>query len=117
MKARADDVSDAKDKRAEHTLGEWQIDECTADGHTPYPRLLIGTPDEVIACLSLTGKGNHPDPETQRANAKVMMAAPALLKALRDLVEFGDDNSMISDDTPCFEVARKALALVDGEGA
>jgi hypothetical protein len=87
-------------------------------GHTPGPwmfRRAKERPRFIIEGLSSTGSGvwfladvEGRSIDTNEANARLIAAAPELLAALKDLVEFEDRDDRLRD------AARAAIAKAEG---
>ena len=66
-----------------HTPGPWEIDDLFNDTHIMAMR--NGAPCNVVT--GMYDEENEPSLEELRANARLIKASPALLKALKDLTE------------------------------
>jgi hypothetical protein len=76
---------ESKELTASYTKGEWYLQEYT-DAYTNIIRCNKGKGFETIF-IGYTGQGNSPE---NRANAKLMAAAPDLLEALQEIIAITD---------------------------
>lgn len=94
----------------QHTAGPWRIDwnisrlDIFAAGGQLIARLLRSTKD---------GAPTYDDAEAI-ANARLIAAAPELLKALADLVARCEYDGIPNDSLPAVEAARDAIAKAQG---
>jgi hypothetical protein len=86
--------------------------------HTPGPWSAIGAdvktagPNSHIICW--TGLRSDVELEELRANARLIAAAPDMLNALLDVLDFWDDPDMSMSELK--ERVRYAIAKAQGEG-
>ena len=71
---------------SEHTPGPWTVEEY---GDDDAPALVIHKDTESRVCFMAT-PGSHGDPATIEADARLIAAAPDLLKQLKLMVELFD---------------------------
>lgn len=81
--------------------GVWCPEHPLTKGHHPNPE------HAVMACLT----GNGP---TSEANARLIAAAPELLAALKESIEFSPYRGE-SEETPFLRRARAAIAKAEGK--
>lgn len=102
-----------KQQNTAHTPGPWAVNYSPADGFSVWhdPRqhgdMKRGA---VIIAADLRAK-----PETE-ANARLIAAAPDLLAALRDLLEWGRDNTSPRDDNSPHNLLIAAAAAIAKAG-
>ena len=95
-----------------HTPGPWKLENNRIWG-PPEPRT-VDTQDMVR--IAEMAPNHKVDNETNIANARLIAAAPALVEALRGLLDITDDPNLnwveILDK---IEKAKKALTLAEGK--
>jgi len=102
---------------AQHTLGPWRV-----DGNDPDGRLHIVTDEDEPWCLAdivqFAFYGDEPDPTA--ANAKLMSAAPDLLRACKLMFEILRRKSQTCknsawkvSDQKAFEAAESAITKAE----
>ena len=87
---------------SKHTPGPWDMDE------GDYGIYQIETSDQIAEVFS-----HHPDEEL-KANARLIAAAPELLEALRELLEYDGGAFCVCDDPYAMDRARAAIAKAEG---
>ena len=85
---------------AQHTPGPWHVD----------PENPTWVDDENECCMATTGYG---DDEGDRANARLIAAAPDMLAALRQVVD-ETAGGMVPPSTDAIDTARAAIAKAEG---
>jgi len=96
----------------QHTPGPWSYRGSLGPHSNPHllgPHVVENATGIQIAIL------NGWRSEVSEANARLIAAAPALLEALRDMVNTLTDGPDESDIARVFSVARAAIAAVKGE--
>lgn len=108
--------------RETHTPGPWTVSEVRSGDGTTWCRVDLGTlqpqpglagPHRAHARAELTGATNKANRETQRANARLIAAAPELLAALQWALDYGTFEVAMDNPThaAALDHARAALAL------
>jgi hypothetical protein len=90
-----------------HTPGPWQTDQAEHDA--PYQDIRIHAGKGSICCVWIDDAPLHDYNAEQRANARLIAAAPELLEALKAMLENGQDYTATRDK------ARAAIAKATGE--
>ena len=89
----------------QHTPGPWHRN---IKPVTRYPVVFAGRNTHVASVCS--GAGMPPD--EAEANCALIIAAPAMLEALRDLLEWAEDTG--GWEAPAWQRARKLADALDG---
>ena len=114
-----------------HTPGPWNFHPhydtfpgkvgATRDGSLTFLHISIAKGETIIGRLQMmTGDGGYPsptDPEETRANARLCVEAPGLLKALEHCAEAlaeAMDKKMWADGCEALDEARSAIARATG---
>ena len=88
--------------------------------HTPGPWVTSATDDTVV--IDATGRevaaidGDYNDPDTwpqMEANARLIAAAPEMLRALKELYSIAVSEGVVGDDTT-LPMAAAAIAKAEG---
>ena len=106
-----------------HTPGPWQTDQAEHDA--PYQDIRIHAGKGSICCVWIDDAPLHDYNAEQRANARLIAAAPDLLEALRVFVSCSLPVSTEIDDRghrwteayldQALPIARAAIARAEGE--
>jgi len=95
--------------KAKHTPGPWEVD------YSGPARLgIVDRDDRLLALCNL----EHEDGDEDEANARLIAAAPAMLGALRGLLDCCELNmdDMEPETVGAIDAARAALSAATGEG-
>ncbi len=91
-----------------HTDGPWQYDGADGYGDLAGHRIRATSAPEYILAVTIADVAQLVD--ESEANARLIAAAPALLEALRDIVENEQFSSIVR-----WENARAAISTATGE--
>lgn len=110
-----------------HTPGPWSVESQgdPYDDEDMVTRTVIGKDMGGGREVAIVTTGSYDD-ETEEANARLIAAAPAMCDALREIFAYGDGYGLHNPPhryagttgeghAACREIARAALALIDGE--
>jgi hypothetical protein len=95
---------------SKHTPGPWQTDQAEHDA--PYQDIRIHAGKGSICCVWIDDAPLHDYNAEQRANARLIAAAPELLEALKRLMS---ETTTMQDALEAAQQARAAIAKAEGE--
>ena len=98
---------------SKHTPGPWQTDQAEHDA--PYQDIRIHAGKGSICSVWIDDAPLHDYNAEQRANARLIAAAPELLEALRTAVDHLEGMPDQEDVAACVVKARAAIAKATGE--
>ncbi len=94
---------------SEHTPGPWKIDQEWRYDHHPKWRNIVSEFDDKNERLQVNGHMGE-------ANARLICAAPELLEALKAVIDWLDDGSILLSEVCAANVLQARAAIAKAEG-